>query len=574
MKRTYSAMVFALVMGCGDSATSVPDPTPTGVLESVAASDVRRARFMVMGQERIGTVVQRGEIFLWQGDIEVQPLAFVDSDEVWEVNPSQIWASGTVFGVGHALWPQAADGRHHVPFTFDDNVPGARRESIQKALSEWQSATAISFVPRSHQENYMHFVMSEGIGSCSAFMGMPRGKGDIRIGEACTYTGLLHEIGHALGLLHEHTHPARDRYVTVFDENIRSSFLDMIREQFKIARVSFVLPDDHPQFYDLRSVMHYRSMSGSGNGKPTICVNPSLDTPATLVDGACDDAERSELLGTTPQLSEGDVATINWIYPQCLNDICRIFEDDDGDGVSIANDTDDSDPCVPSERAYICVLERTDEDGDGISAARDVNDRDPCWPDPGASGCVPKNPADRDLDGAVGDDDPDDNDPCVPNEAFYRCRQIRARDPNTRTCQPGMRSTRCINEFDGDRDGVLDNVDDDPHDPCVPGQRFLACKQRTDEDEDGTTADKDPDDSDPCLPLATRPHCEDATKGFGDGEDVNSCGEHCDRNKPSTSGGGRPSPTEEGCTWNAGDAGGGRDWWPGMLLLAFLWRRR
>lgn len=60
-----------------------------------------------------------------------------------------------------------------------------------------------------------------------------------------------HEIGHVLGLFHEHTRPDRDRYVTVVTENIKPAYL----AQFAIKQYSEARTYGIP--YDYSSVMHY-----------------------------------------------------------------------------------------------------------------------------------------------------------------------------------------------------------------------------------------------------------------------------------------------------------------------------
>ena len=58
---------------------------------------------------------------------------------------------------------------------------------------------------------------------------------------------LLHELGHVLGLLHEHMRPNRDDYVTVKAPNANVNFMKADYADF----------DDFGITYDFNSVMHY-----------------------------------------------------------------------------------------------------------------------------------------------------------------------------------------------------------------------------------------------------------------------------------------------------------------------------
>jgi hypothetical protein len=62
----------------------------------------------------------------------------------------------------------------------------------------------------------------------------------------------LHEIGHALGLLHEHQRADRDDHVVINEENVRDQqLLDTNFQKFVEHVSDFGLP------YDYGSIMHY-----------------------------------------------------------------------------------------------------------------------------------------------------------------------------------------------------------------------------------------------------------------------------------------------------------------------------
>ena len=62
----------------------------------------------------------------------------------------------------------------------------------------------------------------------------------------------IHEIGHAIGLWHEHSRPDRDDYIEVLYENIKETEQDNFG---KLRQEKFALVPDVG--YDIESIMHY-----------------------------------------------------------------------------------------------------------------------------------------------------------------------------------------------------------------------------------------------------------------------------------------------------------------------------
>lgn len=61
----------------------------------------------------------------------------------------------------------------------------------------------------------------------------------------------LHEIGHALGLVHEHQLPNRDNHIDILWDNVKPEW----KQWFEKYSSSEISDNDVP--YDLSSVMHY-----------------------------------------------------------------------------------------------------------------------------------------------------------------------------------------------------------------------------------------------------------------------------------------------------------------------------
>ena len=141
-------------------------------------------------------------------------------------------------------------------------------------------------MPRNGQADYVTFRPSSA-GYAYATVGRVGGQQFVNL--VANPTGVIvHEIGHALGFLHEHTRPDRDSYVTIHWGNIRPGF-----------ESNFYTYSSGRQAgpYDIDSIMHYPSYEFSGNGYATI----------TRKDGTTYSANYTSL-------SAGDAAGVAQIY--------------------------------------------------------------------------------------------------------------------------------------------------------------------------------------------------------------------------------------------------------------------
>ena len=89
---------------------------------------------------------------------------------------------------------------------------------------------------------------------------------EVSIDNGCAMKGhAMHEIGHALGLWHEHSRWDRDMYIRIVRENIK----DNAYYNFgTISEDKWLHTEDLG--YDLLSIMHYGAKSFSRNGEDTI----------------------------------------------------------------------------------------------------------------------------------------------------------------------------------------------------------------------------------------------------------------------------------------------------------------
>ncbi len=164
------------------------------------------------------------------------------------------------------LWLKGPSGVIEVPYRVDIDPDG--RVPAAVAAFNAQFAGFIQFVPFASQPDFVAFTLSlpDGAAACNSRLGRVGGKQNINGPRTCSVGSLLHEMGHAIGLRHEHTRADRDLYLDVVTPNIVKNE----RSQFTFPQVSreIVTP------YDFASIMHYGDFGFSGNALPALITIP------------------------------------------------------------------------------------------------------------------------------------------------------------------------------------------------------------------------------------------------------------------------------------------------------------
>lgn len=200
--------------------------------------------------------------------------------------------SGAVLGPGRSrnlsaidrqerLWPGGV-----IPYEIIEDATDLEREEIRLAMAEWEARTPIKFVPRSGQLQYARLVRPEGW-TCSAYQGRAGSVSWVST-VGCGVPATVHELGHTIGLGHEHQRPDRDKHMMLSPGD--GGVLDP-RELALLRRSN---PPKGP--YDFRSTMHYQYVTFAN----------VASIPPGMIGGGYGSIDG--------WLSEGDVDGVNRLY--------------------------------------------------------------------------------------------------------------------------------------------------------------------------------------------------------------------------------------------------------------------
>ena len=162
-------------------------------------------------------------------------------------------------------------------------------------MTEWEAVANIDFVPRTDQLDYI-LIENDSTNSVRGDVGHGSGERTLVMSAWTNQGVMIHELGHSLGLKHEHQRPDRNTYVSV-DTSIATN-----TGTFDIDNGITIYPT---LTYDFGSIMHYGQNAFLQNGAtgPVITVLPPWDT------------DWQTNIGQRNGLSRWDERTISFMYP-------------------------------------------------------------------------------------------------------------------------------------------------------------------------------------------------------------------------------------------------------------------
>jgi uncharacterized protein (TIGR03437 family) len=251
---------------------------PVLSLALCAAADLRTGYYRgqpIQFENQGGLAVFEGDIILGS-TAEIENFAASSKEGSTRESTGVIWQS--------LLWPNGV-----IPYTIDPLFSAAQRAEILEAIRHWNENTPIRLIERTNETNGVQFLTDNDAYSCRSTIGMST-RAQILLPQGCGLVAIIHEIGHTVGLWHEHTRTDRNRFVTIVYENMERRYASQFDERAGNAR------DLGP--YDFSSIMHY--------GPWDFGSEPSAQVMETVPAGI--------EFGGVRRLSAGDLAAVRTMY--------------------------------------------------------------------------------------------------------------------------------------------------------------------------------------------------------------------------------------------------------------------
>ncbi len=177
-----------------------------------------------------------------------------------------------------------------VYYVFDAAVSSTNQQIWRDGAAAWSAVAPLTFIEGTGIGNYI-YVQNGSLNN--SYVGMIGGQQVMNILNWNVYS-IAHEIGHALGLMHEHQRSDRDSYVTINYSYVQSGY----------AGNFYIAASTTYGGYDFDSIMHYSKCIFSTDCSPSFicaCTHYTITVPPP-------NAQWQDLIGQLTHLSQLDGA--------------------------------------------------------------------------------------------------------------------------------------------------------------------------------------------------------------------------------------------------------------------------
>lgn len=171
-------------------------------------------------------------------------------------------------------WPNGV-----IPYsvTYDANLTlaGSLDKKIIAAVNYWNSRFPGVLINRTNQSDYVVLRFVSGV--CRSAVGRTGGVQTIDVDDSCSQGNVIHELGHALGFMHEQSRYDRNSFITINFANIQADKVGNFAQPLAGEAVNLGA-------YDFGSIMHYSANAFAIDTKKNT-ITPLVPLPPGVVMG-------------------------------------------------------------------------------------------------------------------------------------------------------------------------------------------------------------------------------------------------------------------------------------------------